>query len=127
MLEATDKALASVIDAMNTVAHQISPDVLNSVGQVAMLSAQGTLITAHIMLWVAGLVFLIAIALLFGATSDSSADGLAGCGGFFLFVALVIFGWNICDIYSPLVQARANDPKIALTYEMLRKIDTDKK
>lgn len=122
-LENTDKAVASILETIRQFSQQVQPDVFNSFANVAMLSAQQELVTAHICIWVAsfligfGVLCMIAAVMADGGEGGAVISLVLFCGG------LVMLLVNLSTVYSPLVEASAHDGKVALARVAIEKVE----
>jgi hypothetical protein len=115
-LENTDQALAKVIDAARELSTKLSPDAYDAASRVAQLTAQTDLRAALIWAIISGL--LIAFCILGSMAAGEYGPGIV-IGG----LSAIVFSIAITSWTSPLNNALAKDPKLALAYMVMRKID----
>ena len=122
MLEATDKAFASILETINQFSKQVSPDVITSFGNVAMLDAQGDLVAAKIWLLFGVFIFIAGFAMFLKGLLQDEDIIVAGVIG--LLISFVVIGCSVNSLISPLNNAAAQDGKVALAAKAMQKIMT---
>jgi hypothetical protein len=124
MLENTDKAFASLIEAAKELSTQLSPEVFAAASRVAQLSAQGDLRSALIWLLISGFVSALftGLAIFMLRNEEGSGEGVAGIF-IFVGVSLIVFCISLASYTNPLNQGLAADPKLALAYKVIQHIE----
>src|ERR1700722_1636305 len=102
---------------------QFSPDVFNAVSNVAMLDAQGHILSAKIWICIAAAALIMSfVGFCFAVIKDWTGAGGATVLIAFFF-SLTILGFNLPTLWNPLANAAAHDGRTALAEKVMDKIE----